>query len=132
MRLHERAARRKAPVRQPDNGTRSDAGTSSPRPRGRAPVGVKTGRRRDKPDTRRRRLAKTQTEDRGVNEYIVRVQCSGSTLYAFVLEGAQRFITYDQKPRLLTRNDALEIQGRLPQRPGESDISIEKLEQHKM
>ena len=67
-----------------------------------------------------------------MNEYIVRVQCSGSTLYAFVLEGAQRFITYDQKPRLLTRDDALEIQGRLPERLGESAISIEKVEKNKM
>ena len=67
-----------------------------------------------------------------LNEYVVRVQCSGSTLYAFVLEGAQRFITYDQKPRLLTHDVALEIQGRLPPGQGESAISIEEVETHKM
>jgi hypothetical protein len=90
-------------------------------------VGVKTGRRGDKVASQRKRLAKTRTEHRAVNEYVVRVPCSGTTLYAFVLEGAERFITYDQKPRLLTRNDALEIQGRLPHRHGESAISIEKV-----
>ena len=132
MRLRERAARRQAPVRQSDNGTRSDAGPSSPRSRGRVPVGVKTGRRGDKADSQRKRLARTQTEVHAVNEYVVRVPCSGTTLYAFVLEGAERFITYDQKPRLLTRDDALEIQGRLPERLGESAISIEKVEKHKM
>ena len=132
MRLRERAARRQAPVRQSDNGTRSDAGPSSPRPRGRVPVGVKTGRRGDKAGSPRKSLAQTETQEPGVNEYVVRVQCSGTTLYAFVIEEAQRFITYDQKPRLLTRDDALEIQGRLPQRQGESAISIEKVEKHKM
>ena len=132
MRLREGAARRQTPVHQPDNGTRSDAGASSPRARGRAPVGVKTRRRGDNDGSQRKRLAKTQTEDRAVNEYIVRVPCSGTTLYAFVLEGAERFITYDEKPRLLTRDDALEIQGRLPQRHGECAISIEKVEKNKM
>ena len=132
MRLHERAASREAPVRQPDNGTRTDAGSASLRTRGRAPVVAKTGRRGDKAGSPRKRLAKTQTQEPGVNEYVVRVQCSGTTLYAFVIEEAQRFITYDQKPRLLTRDDALDIQRRLPQRQGESAISIEKVEKHKM
>jgi hypothetical protein len=67
-----------------------------------------------------------------VNEYVVRVQCSGTTLYAFVLEGAQRFITFDQKPRLVTRDDALEIEGRLPTGPGHSPVSIEKVPTREM
>ena len=132
MRLHERAARREAPVRQPDNGTRSDAGSASLRPRGRAPVVANTGRRGDKAGSPRKRLAKPQTEEPGVNEYVVRVQCSGTTLYAFVIEDAQRFITYDRKPRMVTHDDALEIQERLPTGPGHSPVSVEKMPTREM
>ena len=67
-----------------------------------------------------------------MNEYVVRVRCRGTTLFAFVLDGTQRFITFDHKPRLLTRDDALEIQQRLPAGPAGSAVSIERAPAHEM
>ena len=67
-----------------------------------------------------------------MNEYVVRVDCSGTTLFAFMLEGGQRFITYDRKPRLVTRDDALEIQERLMTGPGHSLVSVEKMPTRQM
>ena len=98
------------------------------------PSGPASSRRRRISRTPRSEPSRTTTAEAEstLNEYVVKVQCSGTTLYAFVLEGAQRFITYDQKPRVLTHDVALEIQGRLPQRQGESAISIEKVETHTM
>ena len=67
-----------------------------------------------------------------VPEYVVRVQCSRVTLFAFVLDGDQRFISFDEKPRMVTHDDALEIQGRLPAGDGQPAVSIEKFELRKM
>ena len=59
------------------------------------------------------------------NEYVVRVQCSRATLYAFVLTGTERFISFDEKPRVVSHDDALDILGRLPAGPGNPVVSVE-------
>jgi hypothetical protein len=67
-----------------------------------------------------------------VQEYVVRVECSRGTLFAFMLDGDQRFISFDQRPRMVTRDDALEIQERLPAGDGQAPVSVEKIEQRKI
>lgn len=66
--------------------------------------------------------------------YLVRVKCETTTLFAYVLDIPQRFITYDNKPRLLTCDDALEIQDRLassaPEHASAFAISVEKVDAH--
>jgi hypothetical protein len=67
-----------------------------------------------------------------VHDHVVRVQCSRVTLFAFLLDDEQRFISFDEKPRMVTHRDALEIQGRLPVGLGQPEVSVEKVEPREM
>jgi len=67
-----------------------------------------------------------------VHDHVVKVQCSRVTLFAFLLDGNHRFISFDEKPRMVTHDDALEIQGRLPMGAGHPPVSVEKVEAREM
>lgn len=67
-----------------------------------------------------------------VHDHVVKVQCSRITLFAFLLDGDQRFISFDEKPRMVTHDDALEIQGRLPGGSGQPAVLVEKVESREM
>lgn len=67
-----------------------------------------------------------------VHDHVVKVECSRVTLFAFLLDDDQRFISFDEKPRMLTYDDAVEIQGRLPMGVGQPPVSIEKIDPREM
>jgi len=67
-----------------------------------------------------------------VHDHVVKVECSRVTLFAFLLDDDQRFISFDEKPRMLTYDDAVEIQGRLPMGLGQPPVSIEKIDPREM
>jgi hypothetical protein len=63
-----------------------------------------------------------------VHDHVVRVECSRVTLFAFLVDGDERFISFDERPRMVTHDDALEIQERLPVGLGQPAVSVEKVE----